>query len=227
MLKRNITSSDVVGAIQRGILSAQSDYKRSAEDWISNAPEYLCTVRVYNSILRKLKTIDKLSGSASGFITLECPSTYIGTIIKRGPKTRNSLTKHSRVDLFLWGASGAPRAVIEMKRNFRNSQGIENDIERIRQFLLYCHPKPVFGVFSTIVYKDVGRTKTIEETTDFVWAEIEQVKGLVENSVVDLSCSPHYIEPKVLNVIDDNGKSHTRLWCPLCFTLRRSRISNR
>lgn len=226
-MKWNITSSQVVKAIQRGIRSAQSDYQRSAEDWISNAPEYLCTVRAYDSILRELKKLDKQCGSASGFITLECPSTYVGTIVKRGPKTRNSLTKHSRVDLFLWAASGTPRAVIEIKRNFRDSKGIEKDIERIQQFLLYCDQKPVFGVFATIVYKDVGRTRTVPETIDSVWAEIEQVKESVENSAIGLSCSPHYAEPKELSLVDDNGTSLTRLWCPLCFTLRRSRKSRR
>jgi hypothetical protein len=208
-----------------GIRSAQSDYKRSAEDWISNAPEYLCTVRAYDSILRELKTLDKQCGSASGFITLECPSTYVGRIVKRGPKTRNSLTARSRVDLFLWAASGTPRAVIEIKRDFRDSKGIRDDIERIRQFLLYCDQKTVFGVFSTIVYKDVGRMKTVSETIDSVWAEIERVRESVTNSAVGLSCSPHYAEPEELNVVDDNGTSLTRLWCPLCFSLRRSRRS--
>jgi hypothetical protein len=226
-LRRNITSSEVVKAIQTGILSAQSDYKRSAEDWISNAPEYLCTVRTYNTILRKLKTLDRLSGSSSGFITLECLSTDIGKIVKRGPRTRNPLTEHSHADIFLWAASGTPRAVIEIKRNVRNMQGIQKDVERIRHFLLWCRPRLVFGVFCTIVYRDVCRTKTVKETTDLVWGEIERVEALITDSAAGLSCSPHYIEPKVLNVEDDDGKSHTRLWCPLCFTLRRPRISRR
>lgn len=224
-MKRNITSGEVVRALQKGIRSAQADYKRSAEDWISNAPEYLCTVRVYDSILRKLKTLDKQCGSVSGFITLECPSAYVGTIVKRGPKTQNSLTKRSRVDVFLWAASGDPRAVIEIKRKYRDSKGIKKDIERIRQFLLYCDQKPVFGVFSTIVYKDVGRKTTAPETRDKVWAEIEKVKESVENSAIGLSCSPHYAEPRELTVVDEDGESLTRLWCPLCFTLRRSRRS--
>jgi len=222
-LKRNITSSEVVKAIQRGIRSAQSDYKRSSEDWISNAPEYLCTARVYDSILRELKALDKQRGSASGFITLECPSTWVGRIVKRGPKTRNALTDHSRVDLLLWAASGAPRAVIEIKRDFHDSNGIKKDVDRIRQFLHYCDQRPVFGVFSTIVYKEVGRTGTVREAEDAVWEEIEKVKESVENSAVGLSCSPHYAEPAKSNVVDDDGELLTRLWCPLCFTLRRSR----
>lgn len=224
MARRNITQIEVVKAIQKGIISAQSDYKRSAEDWLTNAPEYLSTVMAFKSILRKLKALDKLTNITSGYITLECSTDYIGKIIKRGPRTQNSLTERSRVDLFLWASSGAPKAVIEIKRDFRNPKGIE-DIERIRQFLLYCtDPKPVFGVFATIAYKDIEIDKTIQETKDSVWDEIEIFKILVENNAHGLSCRPHYLEPQPLQVIDDNGKSHTRLWCPLCFTFRRTRI---
>lgn len=224
MTRRNITQDDVVKAIQKGIISAQSDYKRSAEGLISYAPEYLSTVMAFKSILHKLKALDKLSGSTSGYITLECPTNYIGTIIKRGPKPKdNPLTAQSRVDLLLWAASGAPRAVIEIKRDFHDSKGIEDDIERISQFPLYCKPKPVFGIFTTIVYKDVDESKAVQETEKSVWEEIEKVKQLVENSAIGLCCHRHDIDLQRVKVVDDDGIPQRRVWCPLCFTLRRTR----
>ncbi|MFC2006214.1 hypothetical protein ACFLVG_04600 [Chloroflexota bacterium] len=142
---------EVFSSIETGIRTAEKDYKNAAYIPLCFGPEYLISVRIFDSLL-SLTTEDSLTLE----MRKEQIDEYCRKKVKPGrPKTWLEWEPGSRIDICLWHkGSDRPRAIIEVKRNAENWQGLNNDIKRIVSVLnTNYHHKLTLGVLATCIFK--------------------------------------------------------------------------
>jgi len=125
-----IPMGDIVDRVIEGIGKAQRDYKKwSGDENLDNAPEYLITVSIAQSIaqLRLDNYFITLEGGVKG--TLEsCGALGKGRI-------HRDMRANGKFDIVIWWAGGTPRAVIEVKHNIWFFRRLRIDLQRIGETL--------------------------------------------------------------------------------------------
>ena len=121
---------DVIGKTLRGIGRAHRDYADwTGGEWLWNAPEYMTTVYV----AREIRT----TKGYEYYLTLEYSAGQ--TIRDAGGIGRGRVSHDSRLggkfDVVLYRANGAPRVVIEVKKQVRSFTQLKQDARRVRDAL--------------------------------------------------------------------------------------------
>ncbi len=155
----NISIKQIVNATLKGIESSQKKYESwTGGWWLWAGPEYLITINV-------AEQLSKLAGPK--FITLEHSSRlaldYAGA--KGKGRLPRDVREHGKVDILLWWASDAPRAVIEIKNQIYYKEQYFKDIKRIKEFLKRNSEDSSlqFGLFAFYDSADDGKRQRADE----------------------------------------------------------------
>lgn len=125
-MSRAIPLQSIITAIHEGICKAHNDYYRwSGGLWLWNAPEYLSTVYVAQSIANIKKKKPYLSLEHGVKQALKSAGAGGGTITQ---KSRPG----GKTDILLrWEKDQTPRAIIEIKSHAHKIKTISEDLNRI------------------------------------------------------------------------------------------------
>lgn len=124
-----VSMDEVVNCALEAIVNAHDEYLIWTNgEWLWNAPEYFLTVKIAEKIANLEKT---------KFVTMEDNVDYIldHAHAKGSGRMHSDIRKNGRFDIVLWWATGAPRAVIEVKNGVNVFNKITDDIRRIKEVL--------------------------------------------------------------------------------------------
>lgn len=122
-----ISKEKIIHATHKGIQNSFKDYEEwSGGEWLWNAPEYLITVKIAQSIAK----ID-----AGKYVTLEDNVDYVLTEGGKKARVKKVARKNGRSDIVLWFKNCYPRAIIEVKNSVYTIRKIEEDIDRIEEVI--------------------------------------------------------------------------------------------
>lgn len=118
---------EVVKSIHRGIARAQRDYEAwTGGKWLWNAPEYMLTTYI-------AKEVSLASKRHTYYIALERNvrmSVDDAGGVGRG-RVSDRLRLNGKFDVLISWASGAPRAIVEVKKHVATFAALEADLDRI------------------------------------------------------------------------------------------------
>ena len=127
---KQIAINVIIDHVLDGIVTAQNEYvKMSGGLWLWNAPEYLITVNVAQSLLKCDGTL---------YVTLE--NSVYNALKDAGGIGKGILQydmRHNgKMDLLIWYAKNDPRGIIEIKNQISGYDPIISDIKRIKAMLI-------------------------------------------------------------------------------------------
>ncbi|MBP2298136.1 hypothetical protein [Azospirillum picis] len=176
MTRRSIGTDGIGKAILVGAKGAFKDYRKmSGGHWLDAAPESYIQSSIANEISRM-----QFHGKGV-YVTLEASTKRILEDCNlKIDKRRVKMRERQRFDILVWSEDYYPRAVIEIKKCWHQSQCI-SDIKRIRQWLKGDNPLLEVGyivAYSSAKGKNAqdtltSRFKKIAEAADAIWAPSE------------------------------------------------------
>jgi len=120
---------EIIELTLKGISDSMEIYKKwTGGDWLWEAPEYLITVKI-------AETIGTIKFLKTGYITLEENVEDSLNLAKAKGSSSEVSRKKGRYDILLWGKNGRPRAIIEVKNNVCSLNKVNKDIQRIIESL--------------------------------------------------------------------------------------------
>lgn len=186
--------------------------KWSGGEWLCNAPEYLLTVKIAESIA---KEIDNIGGKE--LITLEDNLDYLLDLANakgKGSMSRK-VRKNGRCDISIWREDEKPKALIEVKNSVFSLKKITSDIDRIKEVLKRNTFKSAFEFGLIAFYIDrhyeTGNAKSrIKDQADKIFNQAKELHK-------DIDFKLHYREEKTS--FEDNDS-----WASVVFEITRKDI---
>jgi hypothetical protein len=212
------SSKDVTYFIREGIRSAERDYSKASGVPLWEGPEYLITVYIFQSLLRRFK---------EDCLTLELKPTVADEWARKATRTRTTPRRPSssdderpsgHCDAVLWRPNkNITLAVIEVKKSAKDCQkDIDRVIGRLRNGL-------EFGVLASPLYvKFEGDRKASarRELLSRSDALAQSIKKRIDRR------HEYEVEPERGNITetnefdeDDLGHKVRYLWCPVTFLI--------
>jgi len=188
-MPNRITKMELITLTLSAIIETHHTYLQwSGNEGLSNAPEYLLTVK----IAEKIASIDKPK-----FVTLEdnVQKTLKLANAKGQGNFSSDIRLNGRFDIVIWWAKGDPRAVIEVKHRVYTFADIEDDIKRICETLqrkkstssIKCG---LIAFYMSTNYKDDAKNqlkKQIDNIFTHAKSTTERYKKLVINKTTSIN----------------------------------------
>lgn len=210
---------EVLESIVKGIERAQKNYKQACETLPCEAPEYLTTVNIFQSLLR----IKALENS----IVLEMKASEVAESKIRGCKLQNSrVGKLCHCDIVLWSGIDKRRAVIEVKKY---AQDCYEDLGRVLQ-LLRTTPSMYYAVLAGCVQEEIKNDNALETKRGIVkeletlLEDIREQAGNKGYSGIELVPENVTMKIKSLETEGDNGEVKYWVWRPVCFVIPNKKV---
>lgn len=165
-----ISRDQIIGAVVNAIEVSQKDYYEWSSEWLWQAPEYLITVNVANSL-------GKLEGAK--YVTLE--NSVKGALVEAGAVSKgrkhSSLRHSGRYDILFWWGNGTPRVPIEIKNQVTRFEKIEEDIARIKTTLKQKNGANQFEFGLMGFYSSSPKAKSLAEKLEDIETETIEYIG--------------------------------------------------
>jgi hypothetical protein len=216
-----IPENTIINVINKAIIETQNMYKKSTEQLICFAPEYLITASIY-SALTNIKNTEGDTG-----VTVEESLSNIKCQLRGGERLRGrkpSQQDNGRCDVVLWNSKNIPRVVIEVKRNTSKKE-CEKDIKRLSSLLKYktklTKNRLEFCIYACCIHEEIG-DKGREDAEDKLDQRISRLRSHAEKNLKNhclLDLTDYEIQH--IKVFDAFVKNETNnwLWRPLCFVI--------
>jgi len=201
-----VSMNEVVNCTLEAITNAHNEYlKWTNGEWLWNAPEYLLTVKIAESIANLEK---------NKFVTLEDNVDYIlGHANAKGRgRIHSDIRKSGRFDIVLWWAGGAPRAVIEVKNGVHIFKKIEDDVKRIQKVLKRKSENSKFQFGIIAFYISQQYKKSAKEQLQ---KQIDNIFGQVKKTVESDFEIQQYGQDSIFCEDDQNA------FCPVVFLIKK------
>ncbi len=166
----------IEGAILEGIVKAHKDYETwTGGDWLWNAPEYLLTTYVAQSIS---------STDGTKYISLEnnVKSGMEDAGAVGSGRLHSDLRHNGRFDILLWWAGGDPRAAIEVKKQIFGYSNLEKDVKRLKEALRRKKGDSTLQ-FSMIVYYTACQVRGDGSPVDKIMKRVSGVEDGIKSSM--------------------------------------------
>ncbi len=206
-----ISRNKIIKATLDGIETSVELYQKwSGGEWVCNAPEYLLTVKIAESIAIEIENI-----GAKELITLEDNLDYLlGLADAKGKGSiSNKVRKNGRCDISVWREDEKPKALIEVKNSVFSLRKITSDINRIKEVLKRKTSKSTFefGLIAFYIdrhYESGNAKNKIREQAKKIF---EQAKNLHK----DINFKFHYRE-------ETTTLKDTDAWASVVFEITRN-----
>ena len=201
-----MSMDEVVNFTLDALTPALNEYlKWTNGEWLWNAPEYLLTVKIAESIANLEKT---------KFVTLEDNVDYVlGHANAKGSgKIHPDIRKDGRFDIVLWWAGGTPRAVIEVKNGVLIFKKIEDDVKRIKE-VLKRKPENLKFQFGVIAFYISQQYK--KSAKEQLQKQINNIFEQVKETVGDSFEVQQYGQDFIFCEDDQNA------FCPVVFLIKK------
>jgi hypothetical protein len=184
-----ITKEKLVQTTISAIIETYNLYlKWSGNQWLWNAPEYLLTVKIAESIVNIGK---------NNFVTLEdnVEKTLRVSNAKGKGRVSSKIRINGRFDIVIWWAKGDPRAIIEVKHRVYIFSSIEEDVNRVCETLKRKSSESSIKCGLIAFYMDRGymndaKTK-LKNQIENIFVQTQNIvnsKGLSIDKKYDIHC---------------------------------------
>ncbi len=188
-----ISQNKLIKLTLDGIETSVELYQKwSGGEWVCNAPEYLLTVKIAESIATE---IEKIGGKE--LITLEDNLDYLLDLANaKGRGTMShKVRKNGRCDISMWREDEKPKALIEVKNSVFSLRKITSDIDRIKEVLKRNTSKSTFefGLIAFYIdrhYETGNAKKRIKAQADKIFEQAQKLHK-------DINFKFHYREEKI------------------------------
>ena len=140
----------IAATLRRSLSTTVSEYRKRSNFCYEELaiPEYLLTVRMYDTLWRKLNASATIShGDSRLSITLEPPTKDVKFWSGKKGRTAKVVAGNKRHDICIW-SDDDPVCVIEVKR-FTNRYGVfDEDVERLRATIRGTNSTVQFGLLA-------------------------------------------------------------------------------
>ena len=174
-MSKAISRENIIEACLDGVENSLKVYRKwSGGEWLWNAPEYLITVKIAESIA-------DIKGKK--LITLEDNVNYLLDIAgaKGADSLHNDIRGNGRSDIVVWWGDGTPRAIIEVKNAVYGINKIDKDIRRVQSIVNQKKKdsRMQFGIVTFYIdrnYKNGDAKSKIIKTIEKIYKEVKSDK---------------------------------------------------
>ena len=197
-MSKIIDKDKIIELTLDGIETSVELYQKwSGGEWVCNAPEYLLTVKIAESIATEIEEV-----AGKELITLEDNIDYLLDLANaKGKGTiSDKVRKNGRCDISIWSEDEKPKALIEVKNSVFSLKKIVSDIHRIKEVLKSNSSKSTFE-FGLIAFY-IDRHYKTGNANERIKAQADKIFKQAQESNTDINLKFHYREKTSLKDTD-------------------------